>query len=195
MRTIAEETAKRGRPLGPTDVDRILATDFFLPYANSVITARYKDAARKLAFGYLNEYGEEMNRVWETERPFELAVDGALISGRADVILDKHDGKADSLAIVDYKTDAEGQEFSLQLQIYAEAGSREGLDIRGAYVHDLGSKERQEVDTSVEARQAAINTVTIAVESIKKREFEAKPEKSKCGRCDVRAICRAAAKK
>jgi DNA helicase-2/ATP-dependent DNA helicase PcrA len=195
MRTIAEETSKRGRPLGPTDVDRILATDFFLPYANSVIAARYKNAARKLAFGYLNEYGEEMNRVWETERPFELAVDGALISGRADVILDKHEGKADSLAIVDYKTDAEGQEFSLQLQIYAEAGAREGLDIRGAYVHDLGSKERQEVDTSVEARQAAINTVTIAVESIKKREFEAKPETSKCGRCDVRAICRAAAKK
>ena len=195
MRTIADETAKRGRPLGPADVDRILATDFFLPYANSVITARYKDAARKLAFGYLNEYGEEMNRVWETERPFELAVEGALITGRADVILDKHDGKNDSLAIVDYKTDAEGQEFSLQLQIYAEAGAREGLDIRGAYVHDLGSKERQEVDTSLEARKSAINTVTIAVESIKKREFEAKPEKFKCGRCDVRAICRSAAKK
>ncbi len=195
MRTIAEETAKRGRPLGPTDVDRILATDFFLPFANKAIAARYKESARKLAFGYLSDYGDEMNRVWETERPFELAVDGALITGRADVILDKHEGKPDSLAIVDYKTDAEGQEFSLQLQIYAEAGAREGLDIRGAFVHDLGAKERQAVDTSVEARQAAINTVTIAVESIKKREFEAKPEKFKCGRCDVRAICRSAAKK
>jgi hypothetical protein len=30
-----------------------------------------------------------------------------------------------------------------------------------------------------------------AIKGIKERNFEAKPEASKCGRCDVRAICKA----
>lgn len=194
MRSIAEETAKSGKPLKPMDVDRLLATEFFLPFATGPIAARYKESARKLAFSYLKDYSEEMNRVWETERPFELAIDGALVSGRADVILDKHEGTPDNLAILDYKTGTEGQEFDLQLQIYAEAGIREGLTVRGAFVHDLGDKKRIEVDTGVEARKAAIEKVSIAVEAIKGRDFEAKPEVSKCARCDVRAICRQAAK-
>lgn len=191
MRSIAEETAKRGRQLSPMDVDRLIATEFFLPFANSAIALGYKESARKLAFSYLKDHAEEMSRVWETERPFELAVPGALISGRADVILDLHEGKPDNLAIIDYKTGTEGQEFDLQLQIYSEAGKREGLEVRGAFVHDLKENKRIVIDTSDGAREQAIGRVSEAVQLIKKREFEAKPEVSKCGRCDVRAICRA----
>jgi DNA helicase-2/ATP-dependent DNA helicase PcrA len=194
MRAIAEETARKGKPLGPMEVDKLIATDFFLPFATSAIAARYKESARKLAFSYLKEYSEEMNRVWETERPFELAIEGALITGRADVILEKHEGVPDDLAIIDYKTGTEGQEFDLQLQIYAEAGFREGLSVRGAFVHDLGDQKRIEVDTSESARTAAVQKVSVVIESVKNREFPAKPEVSKCGRCDVRAICRQAAK-
>jgi DNA helicase-2/ATP-dependent DNA helicase PcrA len=194
MRSIAEETAKKGRPLNPMDVDRLLATDFFLPFATGPIASRYKESARKLAFSYLQEYSDEMNRVWETERPFELAIPGALISGRADVILDKHEGTPDDLAIVDYKTGTGDQEFDLQLQIYAEAGIREGLSVRGAFVHDLGDKVRTPVDTSAAARAEAVKKVSVAIESIKKRDFPAKPEVNKCSRCDVRAICRQAAR-
>lgn len=191
MRSIAEETAKRGRQLNPMDVDRLIATEFFLPFANSAIAQGYKESARKLAFTYLKDHAEEMNRVWETERPFELAVPGALISGRADVILDLHEGKPDNLAIIDYKTGTEGQEFDLQLQIYSEAGLREGLEVRGAFVHDLKENKRIVIDTSDIARAQAIGAVTDAVRQIKERDFEAKPEVSKCGRCDVRSICRA----
>jgi DNA helicase-2/ATP-dependent DNA helicase PcrA len=176
------------------EVDKLIATDFFLPFATSAIAARYKESARKLAFSYLKEYSEEMNRVWETERPFELAIEGALITGRADVILERHEGVPDDLAIIDYKTGTEGQEFDLQLQIYAEAGFREGLSVRGAFVHDLGDQKRIEVDTSESARAAAVQKVSVVIESVKNREFPAKPEVSKCGRCDVRAICRQAAK-
>ena len=38
----------------------------------------------------------------ETERPFELYLDGATVSGRADVILDKEGGGPTALAILDY---------------------------------------------------------------------------------------------
>jgi DNA helicase-2/ATP-dependent DNA helicase PcrA len=134
-------------------------------------------------------------RTWHTERPFELEIDGALIIGRADVILDKHDGVTNNLAIVDYKTSVGDQEFDLQLQIYAEAGTREGLAVKGAYVHDLRDASRVEVPIDIGSRKQAVEIAENAIRGIKSREFEAKPTVSKCGRCDVRAICLSAAKK
>jgi DNA helicase-2/ATP-dependent DNA helicase PcrA len=194
MRAIAEETARKGRPLRPGDVDRIMATDFFLPFAGRAVSDRFRESARKLVFGYLKDHAEEMGRVWEAERPFELALPGAVISGRADVVLDLHEGKPNNLAILDYKTSVGDQEFSLQLQVYAEAGIREGLEVRGAYVHDLKEGSRAEVDTTESARAKAIDTVLVAVDGIKKKKFDAQPSVHKCGICDVRAICRSAAK-
>jgi DNA helicase-2/ATP-dependent DNA helicase PcrA len=195
MRAIAEQTMAKGKPLKPMDIDRILATDFFLPYANKAIATRFRESAKKLVLKYMKDHAEDMNRVWEVERPFELALPGVVVFGRADVILDKHDGKIDSLAIVDYKTSTEGRELDLQLQIYTVAGKREGLDVQGAFVHDLGSANREPVDTSQPALDAAVKTVIKAADGIKNRIFEAKPTPPKCGRCDVRAICRSSAAK
>ncbi|CAN2187287.1 DEXQc_UvrD domain containing protein [Candidatus Nanopelagicaceae bacterium] len=194
MRAIAEQTMAKGKPLKPIDIDRILATDFFLPYANNLIATRFRESAKKLVLKYMKDHADDMNRVWEVERPFELALPGVVVFGRADVILDKHEGKPDSLAIVDYKTSTEGRELDLQLQIYTVAGQREGLDVQGAFIHDLGSADRAPVDTSKKALDAAVQTVVAAAEGIKNREFEAKPTVPKCGRCDVRPICKAAAK-
>ena len=195
MRVIAEQTTERGKPLRPIDIDRILATDFFLPFANKAIATRFRESARKLVLKYMKDHAADMSRIWEVERPFELALPGVVVFGRADVILDRHQGKPDSLAIVDYKTSAEGRELNLQLQIYTIAGQREGLDVQGAFIHDLGSANRESVDTSSTALQSAINIVTGAAKGIKERKFDAQPSISKCGRCDVRAICRAAASK
>ena len=195
MRVIAEQTTERGKPLKPIDIDRILATDFFLPFANKAIASRFRESARKLVLKYMKDHSADMSRVWEVERPFELALPGVVVFGRADVILDKHEGKPDSLAIVDYKTNTEGRELDLQLQIYTIAGQREGLDVQGAFIHDLGSANREAVDTSPVALQSAIDVVTGAAQGIKERKFDAQPSVPKCGRCDVRAICRSAAAK
>ena len=190
MRSIAEQTTAKGRPLKPIDIDRILATDFFLPYANKTIATRFRQSARNLVLDYMKNHADDMTRVWEVERPFELALPGVVVIGRADVILDKHDGKPDSLAIVDYKTSTEGKELDLQLQIYTVAGKREGLDVQGAFVHDLKNESRDSVDTSQPALDAAVATVIAAAEGIKNRIFEAAPTAPRCGRCDVRAICK-----
>ena len=40
---------------------------------------------------YAADHADDLHRVWETERPFELHLDGITVSGRADVILD-HEG-------------------------------------------------------------------------------------------------------
>jgi DNA helicase-2/ATP-dependent DNA helicase PcrA len=195
MRAIAEETSAKGRPLKPIDIDRILATDFFLPFANKAIATRFRESARKLVLKYMKDHSDDMNRVWEVERPFELALPGVVVFGRADVILDKHDGKPDSLAIVDYKTSTDGKELDLQLQIYAVAGLREGLDVQGAFIHDLGSANRESVDISETALGAAVETVVSAAKGIKNRVFDAQPSVPKCGRCDVKAICRSSVAK
>lgn len=195
MRLIAEQSTQKGRPLSKREVDKILATDFFLPFANKKLAQNLKLSAKKLVDKYLDEYSEDTMRTWQTERPFELEIDGALIIGRADVILDKHDGVTNNLAIVDYKTSVGDQEFDLQLQIYAEAGTREGLAVKGAYVHDLRDASRVEVPIDIGSRKQAVEIAENAIKGIKNREFEAKPTVSKCGRCDVRAICLSAAKK
>jgi hypothetical protein len=64
----------------------------------------------------------------------------AIITGRADVILDKEGGEVQPLAIVDYTTSTDDEakdDYELQLAVYADAGLREGLNVRAAYVHDL----------------------------------------------------------
>lgn len=195
MRLIAEESTRKGRTLGEADVDRLLATEFFLPFAGKALSENFRISAKKIISSYLSENGEELNHVWQTERPFELAVPGALISGRADVIIDKGSEGGEKLSLLDYKTGLGDQDFSLQLQIYAEAGQREGLSIKEAYVHDMKEAARITVDISDSARMKAIQVAATAVEGIKARDFEAKPSKSKCGMCDVRAICRSSALK
>ena len=83
---------------------------FFLPTANKVAHREMKEAARKLIGDYVTEYRSDLFRVWESERPFELRLDGVTISGRADVILDHEDGVPTGLAILDYKTSIKGRE-------------------------------------------------------------------------------------
>lgn len=190
MRVIAEETQRTGKTLGPADIDRILATDFFLPFANKTLAEKFKKRARDLVNRYMDEHSDDMLRVWETERPFELALPGVVISGRADVILDRSDTGIERLAIVDYKTEIDERDLGLQLQVYTIAGNREGLNVEGAFLHDLGAEKRVEVDTSPAALDQALAVVVEAAEGIKARKFDVSPEKSKCSRCDVRAMCR-----
>ena len=190
MRVIAEETKRTGKTLGPKDVDRLLATEFFLPFANKTLAERFKSRARDLVNQYMTDHADDMKRVWETERPFELALPGVIISGRADVILDKGETGIEKLAIVDYKTEIDERDLGLQLQVYTIAGLREGLNVEGAFLHDLGKGERVPVDTSEPSLESALLTVEAAAHGIKARRFDASPEKSKCARCDVRAMCR-----
>ena len=63
-----------------------------------------RERARQLIFKYVKDHRTTCSRTWATERPFELYLDGVVVSGRADVIYDEHDGVIDNLAIVDYKT-------------------------------------------------------------------------------------------
>jgi DNA helicase-2/ATP-dependent DNA helicase PcrA len=191
MRAVAEATRAAGRVPSPTAIDAILDVSFFLPTANKVAHRELRDAARRLVTRYAVEYEDDLHRVWETERPFELHLDGVIIAGRADVILDEEGGVPTALAIVDYKTSTTGDvaDHALQLQVYTDAGRREGLDVRAAYVHDLKAAQRDPVPVDVSTIAVAESTVAEAAVKIRARSYFANPGK-RCRACEVRTICR-----
>lgn len=193
LRRVAEHTREAGAVPTKNELDRMLDADFFLPTANKVGHRTMKDAARRLIGNYVENHEPDLHRVWETERPFELHLDGVKVSGRADVILDKEGGAPTGLAIVDYKTstDSDISPYELQLQVYADAGWREGLDVRAAYLHDLnGTREGIAVDAGSIA--SAEGTVEEAAARMRSRDFEPSPG-ARCRTCDVRTICKARA--
>ncbi len=127
--------------------------------------------------------------MWETERPFELHLDGITIAGRADAILDHDDDSPTSLAILDYKTStSDPAEHKLQLQVYADAGRREGLDVRAAFVHDLKAGARFDVDVSDSDVASAEVTVLEAAERLRESDYSPDPG-PRCRRCEVRNVC------
>ncbi|BBX09954.1 ATP-dependent helicase [Mycolicibacterium aichiense] len=193
MRVLAERTQATGAIPTALQVDQLLNSEFFLPFANKAGHREMREKARRLVMRYVNEHSSDLLRTWATERPFELYLDGAVISGRADVIYDSHDGQIGRVAIVDYKTSTGGQIDPLQLQIYTEAGRREGLDVGGAFIQDLGAETRYDVAIDTKSISDAETQIITTVDALRRREFEPKPDRRKCRQCDVRQICSASA--
>jgi DNA helicase-2/ATP-dependent DNA helicase PcrA len=192
MRAVAEHTIEHGQPPDQRQLDRLFDEGFFLPAASRPAHRQLKEAARHLVDTYIVRHDDDLRRVWEVERPFELHLPTAIISGRADVILDKEGGVISSLAIVDYKTSTDpeaDQDYGLQLAVYTDAGRREGLNVRAAYVHDLKAAGRQPVDVSPQAVLATEETVESSVRDLRNRDFSARPGRP-CARCDVRNLCK-----
>jgi DNA helicase-2/ATP-dependent DNA helicase PcrA len=121
-----------------------------------------------------------------------LFLDGVIVLGRADVILDHEGGVPTALAILDHKSStATGADHGPRLQVYADAGRRAGMDVRGAYVHDLKAGARATVDIGQEALVAAEASVQDVAERLRARDFTPSPGPV-CRRCEVRTISPAA---
>jgi DNA helicase-2/ATP-dependent DNA helicase PcrA len=196
MRVVANFTQVHGEVPSPSLLDEILDREFFLPNANKVVHRDLKNSARKLISKYINEYDADLHRVWQTEYPFELHLPGITVSGRADVIIDTGSEGVTSLTLIDYKTrTSEESEHDIQLQVYASAGRREGLDVSAAFLHDMVASDRIPVDIEQPAITQAEAVVVEVAEKIKRREFDPSPAESRCGRCDVRSICAHSASK
>jgi len=192
LRGVADETKASGRVPGPAEIDAILDGGFFLATANKPAHRQLKEAARRLVATYAADHADDLFRVWEAERPFELHLDGIIVRGRADVVLDHEGGVPTALAILDYKTSTRAASaHDLQLQVYANAGRREGLDVRGAYVHDLKAGTRSDVDVTAAAVTASEVVILGAAERLRARDYTPSPGPA-CRRCEVRTVCPAA---
>jgi len=192
MRRIAEQTKATGKLPTPRQINELLTHEFFLPFANKPAHKQMRENARKLVFKYVNDHQDDLRKTWATERPFELYLPGIVVSGRADVVYDGDQTGPEDLVIVDYKTSTSGAIEPLQLQVYADAGRREGLTVEAAFVHDMGQTLRHSVDIDDSAIAAAEATVLDVAEAIRDRDYTPTPEPLKCGLCDMRTVCRSA---
>jgi DNA helicase-2/ATP-dependent DNA helicase PcrA len=193
LRRVADLT--RAKKAVPTiaEVEAMFREEFYLPFANRAAFEQLYDKAWKLIGRYLADYQDDLLRIWETERPFELHLEKGIVNGRADVILDEEAGNKGSLAIVDYKTatDAKSDDvFAFQLAIYAAAGRGEGINVQAAYLHELATSQRNSIPVSDTVTAAAKVRANALIDGIVGRVFTPKPEKDKCKTCDVRAICK-----
>ncbi len=190
---LADITRERKTLPTQTEIDQLFQDDFYMPFANKPAFAQILAKAQRLVGRYVADYSDDLLRVWETERPFELHLEHGIVNGRADVILDNEGGVVNRLALVDYKTatDAAGEDvFAFQLAIYAAAGRGEGLDVHAAYLHALADGTRNTVAVHDQAAQVAVQRANTLIQSVMSRSFPPKPSKEKCTGCDVRAICK-----
>jgi len=192
LRQVAETVRSSGHMPTQTELDRLVGNEFYVPFASPQAWETMRKAARKLVGTYVESYSADLHRVWAVERPFALHLDAGIVSGRADVILDKEDGRSGALAIVDYKVatdEAREERYQEQLRVYSLAGRGEGLDVHAAYLHDLKHSTRTSVDIrDVTARHALVQ-VGDRLRTLGRAEFIAKPESNRCQACEYKFIC------
>lgn len=195
LRRIAEFVKEHRRLPRPNDVAKLFDREFYLPYANRPAYEQMRAKASKLVSQYLTDFSDDLRRVWEVERPFDLHLPAANITGRADVILDREGGVPNALALVDYKTKPDPTQeliHPLQLAVYAAAARGEGFNIRAAYLHDLSARRalaRKSVAVGDPELSEAKSRASVVASAIRGRDFPANVG-SHCRTCDVRLVCR-----
>jgi DNA helicase-2/ATP-dependent DNA helicase PcrA len=193
LRHLAEKTKKKQELPTAKEIEDTFRYDFYLPFANNAAFYVLLDRARSLIGKYLTDFSDDMLRIKETERSFEVHLARGVVIGRADVILDREGGRNGNLAIVDYKTANDPTTddiFAFQLAIHAAAGRGEGMNVKAAYLHDLKASERRKVPVDSAAVRVARKRADILIEGILTGDFPARPETTKCRSCDVRVICK-----
>jgi len=193
LRQVAEKARAKGKPPTAAQLERLVEEEFFLPFANKPAFEQMKRSARRIVQRYVDDHAEDLQRIWATERPFALHLDGGIVSGRADVILDQEGGHSGALAVVDYKAanDQRRQElFELQLRVYAAAGTGEGLDVRSAYLHELSTGKRNTVTVGLEDARSATQLAAGLLDGVRSAAFQARPTLQVCGSCGWANTCR-----
>ena len=192
LRLVAEAVRASGALPSIAEVDKLVAREFFVPFASPQAFETMRRAARRLVATYMERYAPDLMRVWAVERPFALHLDDGVVNGRADVILDEVDGRSGSLAIVDYKVatdEGRAERYEEQLRVYTLAGRGEGLDVGAAYLHELRDGSRTSVNIATPVVQIAVDAIRERVTTLRRQEFAPKPTADRCRSCEYRAVC------
>lgn len=197
LRRIAERVRATGAVPPRAEMDALFEREFYLPFADADVWESLEARARVVVDAYLTDFSDDLARVWDVERPFELHLAGVSLAGRADVVLAGEGGVAGGLALVDYKTrpvhDGDAT-LDLQLKLYTAAARAEGFDVRAAWLHDLLAPKpaaRHPVSIAPPDVAVAVETLTARAKGIAAREFGPKPGEV-CRYCEAKPLCKAA---
>jgi DNA helicase-2/ATP-dependent DNA helicase PcrA len=193
LRNIAEEA--RATQTIPTrdEADAAVQKELYVPFANPASIQNMEKSVLRLVRKYLSDWPDDLFRVWATERPFEVHFDNGILKGRADVILDRHGGRIENLAIVDYKTSTSAdrdERYEQQLRVYAAAARQEGLQVGACFLHDLSSSGRRGVNADEGETSDAVEWARNRFGLIASGTFAPKPSKDGCSACDFHKVCR-----
>lgn len=190
LRALADRVRESGQLPSEDDLERLVQDRFYLPYAAGPEYRTLLETAKRLIKEYCESYSDDLYRAWDVDRPFELRLDSITVTGTADVIVDQGDGAAEKLAILDYKTSTNSTvDYHLQLQVYASAAKREGLEVSEAILHDLKEAKRVRVPIDDRSLEQAEQRAKDAADQIRRRWFKPRPALSRCKRCEVRTLC------
>jgi len=173
----------------------ILNEHFYLRYAAREQADTLKRSAMRSVLRYLGLWQEDFILSLKSERPFEMDLENALISGTID-LLKRKNVQENILEIIDFKTGNErkvDEELHLQVQLYTIAAREAlGLNIEKAYIHFLDEKKQQRVEilTTPKQLELALATIADAVRGITTRRFKRNPRNvGICNSCDWKKIC------
>jgi DNA helicase-2/ATP-dependent DNA helicase PcrA len=192
LSSVADFMRTNGRPPAEPEISALMRNEFYLPLAHQEAYRILQSSAEKLISNFLVNHGDDLLKVWQTERTFELRLDAAILTGRADVLLHTDNASSNSVALVDYKTARDPEALDLhkfQLAVYAAAGRAEGFDIAAAYIHDLRQGTRISVPVGPRDIEVAKGRANGLVARLTHHEFDPSPGRRKCQRCDTRQIC------
>lgn len=163
---------------------------------------RARDSAARMARDYSEAYRADFERTRQLEVRFEIPVEGAVIAGAIDLLLNEDEnGKIRDASVIDFKAMEGGAapeesekldwtELALQVQLYAKAARDVlGENARTGSVHLLKDNRRVEIPVSDQAVGAAVRNVEWAVARILNGDFPMRPAREKCGACDFRSLC------
>lgn len=163
---------------------------------------RARDSAARMARDYSEVYAGDFERTRQLEVRFEIPVEGAVIAGAIDLLLNEDEnGRILDASVIDFKAmeggaaPAESEkldwtELALQVQLYAKAARDVlGENARTGSVHLLKDNQRVEIPVSEQAVEAAVRNVEWAVDRIFEGDFPMRPAENKCGACDFRSLC------
>lgn len=193
LRRVAEHTRYAGQLPDPTELEAIIESELYLPFADAPAFSRMEEATRRTVANYVTEHSSDLLRVWAVERPFELHLEDGIVTGRADVILDGEGGIPGRLAIVDYKVaedPARDARYRRQLAVYAASARSEGLDVEAAYLHELANGNRQNVAVGPGETESVVASLGDALGSIRQGVYPPNPSAEKCERCDFGPVCK-----
>ncbi len=195
LNILHKKSQETGKVPSDEDAAELLKKHFYLRYASEAQQKKFIKAALQSILSYLNLWHEDFTLSLKTERPFEMDMDNALISGTID-LLKRKSTQENILEIIDFKTGNERklqEELDLQVQLYTIA-AREALklNIEKAYIHYLDEKKQKRVEVLTTPKQLdlARQTVINAVKGITGRRFRRNPRNIKiCEDCDWSKLC------
>src|SRR5262249_30064686 len=76
LREVAQFVGRRRRTPNAKELERLFDDGFYLPAANRFAYREMRRQARALVDRYVDEWEDDLHRVWEVERPFELHLGG-----------------------------------------------------------------------------------------------------------------------